>query len=242
MTRTACDGPGHAMTPPTQLACGTRGPAGQLALQRLKILKESCCGALAHPARRSQSIWCAPERISSQTQPTVSKHAHGLHPAADALSRPEDKSCVCSCIPAANLVQWRAANPRRVFRLARRSRIGYLGHPELTTQKGTCMKFASVVKIAAAAAVIGLAGCTDLKPLQAEVADLKAQLAKTQGDVSAAKSEADQANAAASAAGEAASGAQSTANQALAAAHASQSCCDATNEKIDRMFKRSVSK
>ena len=32
------------------------------------------------------------------------------------------------------------------------------------------------------------------------------------------------------------------ANQAVAAAHASQSCCDATNEKIDRMFKRSVSK
>ncbi|MEY3136937.1 MAG: hypothetical protein RL580_669, partial [Pseudomonadota bacterium] len=40
----------------------------------------------------------------------------------------------------------------------------------------------------------------------------------------------------------AANGAQSTANQALAAAQASQSCCDATNEKIDRMFKRSISK
>ena len=51
-----------------------------------------------------------------------------------------------------------------------------------------------------------------------------------------------QANSAAASAGQAASGAQSTANQALAAAHASQSCCDATNEKIDRMFKRSVSK
>ncbi|MGH8258402.1 MAG: alanine-zipper protein, partial [Steroidobacteraceae bacterium] len=34
----------------------------------------------------------------------------------------------------------------------------------------------------------------------------------------------------------------STANQALAAAQAAQSAVDATNEKLDRMFKRSVSK
>jgi murein lipoprotein len=109
--------------------------------------------------------------------------------------------------------------------------------------KGIFMKCASLVKAAAAAiAVIGLAACTDLKPLQAQVDDLKAQLAKTQGDISTAKSSADSANAAAQSASQAASGAQSTANQALAAAHASQSCCDATNEKIDRMFKRSVSK
>ena len=105
------------------------------------------------------------------------------------------------------------------------------------------MKSASVVKAAAAViAVVGLAACTDLKPIQAQIDDLKAQLAKTQGDISAAKSGSDQANAAAQSASQAASGAQSTANQALAAAHASQSCCDATNEKIDRMFKRSVSK
>jgi len=109
--------------------------------------------------------------------------------------------------------------------------------------KGTIMKCASIVKATAAVAVaVGLAACTDIKPLQAEVADMKAQLAKVQGDVSAAKSSADQANSAAQSANQAASGAQSTANQAVAAAHASQSCCDATNEKIDRMFKRSVSK
>jgi hypothetical protein len=40
----------------------------------------------------------------------------------------------------------------------------------------------------------------------------------------------------------AANGAQSAANQALAAAQSSQACCDSTNEKVDRMFKRSVSK
>ena len=105
------------------------------------------------------------------------------------------------------------------------------------------MKCASVVKAAAAVmTVVGLAACTDLKPLQADIADLKSQLSKAQGDIAAAKSSADGANTAAQSAGQAASGAQSTANQALAAAHASQSCCDATNEKIDRMFKRSVSK
>jgi hypothetical protein len=116
-------------------------------------------------------------------------------------------------------------------------------HPESTTQRGLVMKCASIVKAAAAAAlVVGMAGCTDLKPMQAQIDDLKAQLAKAQSDVSGAKSAADAASSAASSAGQAASGAQSTANQALAAAHASQSCCDATNEKIDRMFKRSVSK
>jgi murein lipoprotein len=96
--------------------------------------------------------------------------------------------------------------------------------------------------VAALVVVIGLAGCTDLKPIQAQIDDLKSQVAKNAADVSAVKSTADQANSAAQSAGQAASGAQSSANQALAAAHASQSCCDATNEKIDRMFKRSVSK
>ena len=105
------------------------------------------------------------------------------------------------------------------------------------------MKCASVVKAAAAVAmVVGIAACTDIKPLQADIADLKSQVSKLQGDVAAAKSASDQANGAAASASQAANGAQSTANQALAAAHASQSCCDATNEKIDRMFKRSVSK
>ncbi|HMD58598.1 MAG TPA: alanine-zipper protein [Steroidobacteraceae bacterium] len=137
------------------------------------------------------------------------------------------------------MLQLRAA---KTAELAHRPRIGYQGS-RINNPKGTFMKCASVVKAAAAVAmVVGLAACTDLKPLQADIADLKAQVAKLQGDTAAAKSSADQANSAAQAASQAASGAQSTANQALAAAHASQSCCDATNEKIDRMFKRSVSK
>jgi hypothetical protein len=120
--------------------------------------------------------------------------------------------------------------------------FGVLGTFQSITHKGTCMKSAIVLKVAAVAVVIGLVGCTDLKPLQAEVADLKSQVGKLQSDVASAKQSADQANSAAQSASQAASGAQSTANQALAASQASQSCCDATNEKIDRMFRRSVSK
>jgi hypothetical protein len=37
---------------------------------------------------------------------------------------------------------------------------------------------------------------------------------------------------------QAASGAQSTANQALQAAQAAQACCDATNQRLDRMFEQ----
>jgi outer membrane murein-binding lipoprotein Lpp len=117
------------------------------------------------------------------------------------------------------------------------------GLPHSTTHKGTIvMKSATVMKVAAVAVVIGLAGCTDIKPLQADIADLKSQVSKLQSDQQATKASADQAASAAQAASQAASGAQSTANQALAAAQAAQSAVDATNEKLDRMFKRSVSK
>ncbi len=104
------------------------------------------------------------------------------------------------------------------------------------------MKTPIIAKIVAVAAVATLAGCTDLKPLQAEIDSLKTQVSSLQTQVAAAKSSADAANGAAASAASAANGAQSTANQALSAAQASQACCDATNEKIDRMFKRSISK
>src|SRR5579863_3709010 len=127
--------------------------------------------------------------------------------------------------------------------LACRLRIAFSGPPESTTQKGTCMKCASVVKVAAAAAlVIGLVGCQDLKPMQSDIADLKSQVAQLQSQVAASKSSADQAASAAQSASQAASGAQSTANQALAAAQAALLEVEATNEKINRMFKRSISK
>src|SRR6202035_4993930 len=137
-----------------------------------------------------------------------------------------------------------AAAKRVVGEPARPVRVYFvvIGTSQSITHKGTCMKSAIVLKVAAVAVVAGLVGCTDLKALQAQVSNLKSQVGKLQSDVQAAKQAADQANSAAQSASQAASGAQSTANQALAAAQASQSCCDATNEKIDRMFKRSVSK
>jgi len=101
-------------------------------------------------------------------------------------------------------------------------------------------------KIAALAALAVMAGCTDLKPLQAQVDDLKSQVGKLSSDAAANKAAADasskSAAAAAAAASQSAAAAQNTANQALAAAKAAQSGVDALNEKIDRMFKRSVSK
>jgi murein lipoprotein len=169
------------------------------------------------------------------------KHTRELTPAAPSeLSRTEDKLCLelHSRVKFDSVARRRSTAENLLTGVASVIRTSRINNP-----KGTFMKCASVVKAAAAVvATVGLAACTDIKPLQAEVADLKAQLAKVQGDVAAAKSSSDQANSAAQSASQAASGAQSTANQAVAAAHASQSCCDATNEKIDRMFKRSVSK
>src|SRR5205814_8657357 len=102
------------------------------------------------------------------------------------------------------------------------------------------------LQIGAAALVLAVsAGCQDTKAID----EAKAAAAKAQQDASAAmaaaNSAASAANSAASAAASAksaADSAQSTANQALQAAQASQACCDATNQKLDRMFKHSVSK
>jgi murein lipoprotein len=87
-----------------------------------------------------------------------------------------------------------------------------------------------------------LAGCTNLEPLQMDVAALKSQVAQLQSVAQSAKQGAEQADGSAQSASQAAAGAQSTANQAMAAAQSSHACCDTTNEKIDRMFRRSVSK
>jgi len=121
--------------------------------------------------------------------------------------------------------------------------------PHIHMQGDLEMNKAIIVKLAAAAAVVGLAGCTDLKPLQAEVDTLKTQVSKLQSDVSGLQATQSSQGAAiskaqsdASSAASTASAAQGTANQALSAAQAAQASVDATNEKIDRMFKKSVSK
>jgi murein lipoprotein len=125
--------------------------------------------------------------------------------------------------------------------MLRRNPISF--RTNVTTQGNISMKFATTLKVAVAAVgFVALAACQDLKPLQASIDDLKAQVSAVKSDVAKAQGDASAASSAAAAASQSASGAQSTANQALSAAQASQSCCDSTNEKIDRMFKKSVSK
>ncbi len=98
---------------------------------------------------------------------------------------------------------------------------------------------AMTMKVGAAALLlVSGAGCVSQK----SVDEARAVADRAVQDAAAAKSAADAANNNANAAKSAAAAAQSTANQALQAAQASQACCDATNEKIDRMFKKSVSK
>jgi methyl-accepting chemotaxis protein len=92
----------------------------------------------------------------------------------------------------------------------------------------------------AALAIIVATGCTG--KIEKEQAALAARVDQLAKDVASAKSAADAASASASEAGSKAASAQSAANQALNAANQSQACCDATNEKIDRMFKRSQAK
>src|SRR5580693_1873020 len=96
---------------------------------------------------------------------------------------------------------------------------------EFNNPRGLSMTFSTTLKASiAAACVIAFAGCTDLKPIQAQIDDLKSQVAKLQSDTAAA------------------SGAQSTANQALSTAQQNSQAIEQINEKIDRMFKKSVSK
>ena len=87
----------------------------------------------------------------------------------------------------------------------------------------------------AAALVSGFAivtvvtGCASVKP---------EDLDKVRATAEAAQNAANAAQRTATQAQQAASGAQSTANQALQAAQAAQACCDATNQRLDRMFEQ----
>jgi len=68
------------------------------------------------------------------------------------------------------------------------------------------------------------------------------QLDAVRATAEAAQNAANGAQRTATQAQQAASGAQSTANQALQAAQAAQACCDATNQRLDRMFEQSQAK
>jgi methyl-accepting chemotaxis protein len=93
-----------------------------------------------------------------------------------------------------------------------------------------------------AMSVAGLVGCTDLKPLETDVKDLKSEVGILQTQTQEIRRSADQASASSRSAADAASAAQKSSNEALAMAQSSQSHVDALNEKLDRMFKRKLEK
>ena len=87
-----------------------------------------------------------------------------------------------------------------------------------------------------------LAGCTDLNPLQNQVKDLQSQVARLSQEQSATKSSADTAASSAREAADAANRASSKADQALALAQSDKQSIDEINEKMERMFRRRLSK
>jgi hypothetical protein len=108
-------------------------------------------------------------------------------------------------------------------------------------------KIATNTVRASAVALIALIalGCQSTKPLEevralAQKADAAAAAAQSTANSAAASATA--ANNTANAAKSSADNAQRTANEALTAAKTAQTGVDATNEKIDRMFKKSVAK
>ena len=99
-----------------------------------------------------------------------------------------------------------------------------------------------VVNFLLVGAMLGMAGCTDLKPLQADLDGLKTQVDSLGAGVTGARTAAETASRAASQASQAAASAQSSANQALAEARSQQGAIADINARIDRMFRKSVSK
>ena len=84
----------------------------------------------------------------------------------------------------------------------------------------------------AAAFAFGLAVVTGCASVTTE------QLDAVRATAEAAQNAANAAQRTANEARQLASGAQSTANQALSAAQDAQACCDATNQRLDRMFEQ----
>ena len=107
----------------------------------------------------------------------------------------------------------------------------------LTLSYQGCSMATKIQAALRAAALVGgfaiVTGCASVTTEQLDAVRATAEAA--QNAANAAQRTATQAQTAAS-------GAQSTANQALQAAQAAQACCDATNQRLDRMFEQSQSK
>ena len=93
----------------------------------------------------------------------------------------------------------------------------------------------TIAKASIFALLLMTAGCTDLKPMEARIADLQGQVNKLQADLAKSSSNATAANKATAAS---ASAASSDARKALSIAESNTAAIEALNEKIDQMFKR----
>ena len=93
-------------------------------------------------------------------------------------------------------------------------------------------------KIKATAVTLAMVILTGCAASNTRIDALESKVGMLEQELAAASSSA----ASAAAAQRAAESAQAAADAALNAANESQACCDATNEKIDRMFQRSQSK
>jgi len=91
-------------------------------------------------------------------------------------------------------------------------------------------------------AAVFASGCTDLKPVQTQLDDLKAQLSQISPQVANADRQALAAADSARSAASSAKQAQDTADKANATAKSNQQAIEAINEKLDRMFKKKLSK
>jgi outer membrane murein-binding lipoprotein Lpp len=118
----------------------------------------------------------------------------------------------------------------------------FAGRQPITDERPDALSFGLLGDFSARVCVLFASGCTDLKPIQAQIDDLKSQVTKLSSDQASIKSRADGGAGAAQSAAAAAQRAQASADSAGAAAKTNAQAIEAINVKIDRMFKKSVSK